>query len=340
MGAVRFDLRKSMNMKKRIIICIVALVCVAAVKTRFAPPVAKVTVRVLDEGQQPLPGATVSFGFKDRLTSKDEVVRGKTDADGLITAEGGAGPTGVSNQVTLEGYYDGWAPIPKFYEVDSLDRWKPWNEIFTTTLRRLGKPVPLYVKKLRKLEIPVLGQSCGYDLEAGDWVGPWGNGKTPDLIFKATRDYRDWFNFAVEVELKFAQPKDGLVRMAWVDEGRHSVFHWERLAPETGYKDNHLIRFINRDPRGGVRPTQTFDDRAQDIGYFFRVRTVEENGQIMAARYGKITGDIAIEARDSKTCLIMFTYYLNPTSLDRNLEWDPKHNLLNGLGPDEPPRDP
>ena len=96
-----------------------------------------------------------------------------------------------------------------------------------------------------------------------------------------------------------------------------------------------------RDPKLNQFPERTFEitkDREQ--GYFFRVRTMEENGQIIAANYGKITGDIEIEARDSKTCYIAFTYYLNPTSNDRNLEWDTTKNLIPGLKSEETPREP
>lgn len=34
---------------------------------------------------------------------------------------------------------------------------------------------------------------------------------------------------------------------------------------------------------------------------------------------------------NSKTMIVLFTYYLNPTPNDRNLEFDPKRNLLQGL---------
>ena len=85
----------------------------------------------------------------------------------------------------------------------------------------------------------------------------------------------------------------------------------------------------------------TFDSsKDREQGYFFRVRTVEENGRIISANYGKITGDIGIEPRSNKTCLIFFTYYYNPTSLDQNLEWDPRRNLLQGLNREQTPTAP
>ena len=54
--------------------------------------------------------------------------------------------------------------------------------------------------------------------------------------------------------------------------------------------------------------------------YFFRVRTVlDEHGNVKSALYGKIYGDF-----------MQFTYYLNPTPNDHNIEFDPPRNLLGG----------
>ena len=55
--------------------------------------------------------------------------------------------------------------------------------------------------------------------------------------------------------------------------------------------------------------------------FYFRVRTKsDENGNVVSTRYGKIYGDLA-----------QFTYYLNPTPNSRNIEFDPKQDLLGGL---------
>lgn len=329
-------------MKTIILICLGALLGVAAAVNRLELPTAKVTVQVLDEDRKPVSGATVRFGFRERLAANEDVfIVGQTNVEGLFTGEGGCDPSGIGLDINKRGYYQGGAPIPKFSKVDPLtNHWQPWDETYTTVLRPLGKPVPLCAKWLRKLDIPVLDQACGYDLEKGDWVAPWGQGDHADFIFQAKRDYRDYFNFTVEVELTFSQPTDGLVRTSWPEVGRYSTFHWERMAPEAGYAAPHHIRFVNRDPRSVERPEQSFDDRAENKGYFFRVRTVEQNGRIVAANYGKITGDIGIDARDTKTCYVYFTYYFNPASMDRNLEWDTKRNLISGLSWEETPREP
>lgn len=69
----------------------------------------------------------------------------------------------------------------------------------------------------------------------------------------------------------------------------------------------------------------------EDLNYFFRVRTRKEGGKIVSANYGKIDRDIDFDIINSDTALLFFTYYLNPTPNDRNMEFDPKRNLLTGL---------
>jgi len=61
------------------------------------------------------------------------------------------------------------------------------------------------------------------------------------------------------------------------------------------------------------------------------VRTVlDEKGNILSALYGKIHGDITVSGTLRETSKIIFTYYLNPTPNDRNIEFDPNKNLFGG----------
>jgi hypothetical protein len=331
-----------MTMKTKMLICLCALLGVAAADaTRRLTmlPKVRITAKVVDEMGNPISGALVKFVFGESHDAKAIVkVEGLTAEGGLFTGEGYSdGSYGAS--ITKEGFYlSGLGAAPVSEIVDG--RWHPWDATYTTTLRPIETPVPLYAKRVQTA-VPVLDQPCGYDLEKGDWVAPHGKGVHPDITFKALRDYKDWFSFTVEAVVTFAQPLDGLVRMKSPTYARNSVFRWERSAPESGYAASHTIRFVNRDPRSGKKPEQTFDmTKEYEQGYFVRLRTQEQNGRIVAANYGKITGDIGIDPRDTKTCMILFTYYLNPTSLDRNMEWDPKRNLLPGLSWEETPRDP
>jgi hypothetical protein len=300
----------------------------------FELPAAKVAVRVIDENQQPIENANVSLGFGDMA------VKGMTDVRGLFTGEGRCGVAGIGSTITKDGYYLGSAPIPKFSEIDTNNnQWKPWDETYTAILRPIGKPVALYAKKVQT-DIPVLNQSCAYDLEAGDWVMPYGKGMKKDLIFFIHKDIKNVQNFDAQGEVTFANPLDGLQETSISEIGKNSVFRWDRQAPENGYEPKFQLQNTWLSD-SGQKPIRSFkfNDREWE-GYFFRVRTVEQNDQIVSAYYGKIRGGIEIEPRESSTCKITFTYYFNPNPNDRNLEWKMKNDLFGGLTDTETPREP
>ena len=62
---------------------------------------------------------------------------------------------------------------------------------------------------------------------------------------------------------------------------------------------------------------------------------IDEGGKVKSALYGKIDGEFGLDAINSKTCFVLFTYYLNPTSNDRNMEFNPQKNLFTDLTSDE-----
>jgi len=302
-------------------------------------PKAKVTARIVDENRKAIIDANVRFSFSGALDDTAVVkVEGMTDAQGEFAGEGHC-RRDIGTSVTKDGYYESVVNLPKFTE-HAGGKWQPWNPACETILRPIGKPIALYAKKIQA-DVPTLDQLCGYDLEVGDWTAPYGKGFKRDFIFKIHRDFKDQFNFKVEAEITFKQPDDGLMLMTSPPVAHDSVFRWERYAPETGYDGTpRNLYFINHDPRSGQKQEKNFDFWKHDAGYFFRVRTVKQEGQIVSAHYGKIIGDIGIDPRNSKTCTIILTYYFNPTSLDRNLEWDTKKNLFSGLTDMETPREP
>lgn len=327
-----------MTMKTKLFICLGALLGVAAAVQQVGWPLARLTVHVVGEQGEPIPGADVTISFREKMSDQNAWAVGKSDNEGNFTAEGHSDRR-LGGFVRKAGYYDsgtGWT----IFKDPVLGKWQPWDSVAEVSLRPIGTPVAMAAKRVQG-DIPALDQPCGYDLEKGDWVAPHGKGVYSDLTFTVRRDYKDRSNFTTEAEVTFAQLLDGLVRMKAPAYARNSALAWERSASQTGYVAPHKISFFSRDLKTHVDREKSFEttkDREQ--GYFFRVRTVEESGRIIAANYGKITGDIGIDPRDSKTCLITFTYYLNPTSLDRNVEWDTKRNLLQGLNREQAPTAP
>lgn len=322
-----------MTTQTKLLICMVALLCVAAVdavKRRTEMPRAKLTVKVLDEQGAPLSDVNVTLTFMDPKTRDGVPVDGRTNAEGLFSGEGYTDGV-MGGSVNKEGYYRGDFPFHQFSGLES-GRWEPWDATYTTNLRPILRPHAMYAKRVQ-IDIPVLDQPCSYDLEKGDWLPPHGKGVQADLVFKARRNFKSRTDFDVRVEMSFSNQRDGLLKTDLPAVGKYSSFKWEREAPHAGYAQGIELRHA-------ATADAVIHSYERDDTFYFRVRTIEENGRVVAANFGKISGGLRLDGMNSQTCTILFTYYLNPTSLDRNLEWDTKRNLISGLSWEETPREP
>jgi hypothetical protein len=126
-------------------------------------------------------------------------------------------------------------------------------------------------------------------------------------------------------KLTFHAPGDGLFAISMSpDQG--SALRLPAVAPKDGYMAE-LSEQLNDTPSKGWEKSEK-----KDQNYYFRVRTAkDDSGNIVSAHYGKIYGDFRIDAINSKTLLIFFQYYVNPTPNSRNVEFDPKQNLFKNL---------
>lgn len=305
----------------------------AIAQQKTETPLAKMTVRVLDEQGQPISGALVRMGFAEKFARSQQVmIKGLTDLHGEFTSEG-HGDVTLSADARKDGYYLSGAGRVLFEKVIN-GRYQPWNPTNTTILRKVEKPIAMYAKSVWA-DIPEVGQPCGYDLAVGDWVAPWGKGTASDFIFTLQRAYTNSDNFALAVDIGFVQARDGIQEVTLPKEFAHSYFSWPRLAPDDGYRPAWRSEYSNSPAT--LRRKNASDNQK----FFFRVRTVERNGRIVSALYGKISGGFELVGfANSKTCKVHLGYYLNPTSLDRNMEFDMKNNLFNKLKDDEQPRSP
>ncbi len=287
-------------------------------------PRARVTVHVIGEDGQPIPDAKVTFSFHVPLPNNPTgVIIGSTDTNGNFTAESEMSIGGLGNGITKDGYYFGGASIPTFTRHIG-DHWQPWDQTYTTVLRKIKNPIPMYVCSMGS-DIPQVGVPCGYDLEEGDWVAPYGKGKTADFIVTLTnRIYNAFQDFDVSAIITFPNDGDGIQEVQLPEEFANSQFKWPREAPETGYQTQLVIRNALFPSSQNKQPITTWKEHQT---YFFRVRTAKQGNQIVSALYGKINSGISLEPRGAKLCDFGFIYYLNPTSLDRNMEWDPQKNL-------------
>jgi hypothetical protein len=204
-------------------------------------------------------------------------------------------------------------------------RWQPWNPTVEVEMKRIVNPIPLYTKSV-KLQYPKMGESFGFDLLKADWVSPHGKGERADFIFSTQTHYdgslvtnytQKTRAFESSFTLRFSCEDDG-IQPFYADPLKGSVLRLPRMAPESNY-EKELIqhKYVRRQGR--------YLETRRDENWFFRVRTEkDEEGNIVSALYGKIHGAIQWGWEGG----VVFSYYLNPTPNDRNLEFDGKNNLF------------
>ena len=202
----------------------------------------------------------------------------------------------------------GWA-----YQYDEAK----WNPIIEIVLKRIIKPIPMYAKRI-DMEPPANNKPVGYDLMIGDWVGPYGKGINNDILF--TREYsrKSLQDYDYKLTVSFPKAGDGIQEFPVPYKNMEgSALRSPHEVPTNGYQPQ-IVRLNISHP--GQKLIFDYDENR---AYFFRVRTVlDENGNVKSALYGKIYGDF-----------MQFSYYLSPTPNSRNVEFDPKRNLMKNLKP-------
>jgi hypothetical protein len=286
----------------------------------------KAAVHVTDELRQPVNGAHVVIGYyisppPGQSIAMDKKV-GLTDLNGLFRASARAQSVDLEFAVQKDGYY----PTYQSYELGLNYDPVRWNPTQSVVLKKVGTPVPMYARKAQ-IEVPEIGKPIGFDLLEYGWVAPYGKGKHGDFIFETQRRWKDRNDFETKMEVKFFHTSDGISGpQAPTSQG--SALRLPATAPLEGYL-SELSRTLSRDPVSGW-----VKDGNKDQNYYFRVRTeLDETGSVKSALYGKIHGDFQLDPINSKTLYIFFTYYINPETNSRNVEFDPSKNLFGDVPP-------
>jgi hypothetical protein len=271
----------------------------------------KATLKVVDENGVPVAGANAGVGFYTNSTPTS--MDGTTDTNGIFTATHSAltDLNQLGFEVDKTGYYTtrmGCLLEPPYDPAK-------WNPTETLVLKKVGKPIAMYARRVEQGP-PVFNEPVGYDLMVGDWVAPNGKGISTDIIFTGKLDKKDRNDFDYKLTISFPKADDGIQEFAVPDAEKGSGLRSPHEAPVNGYQTN-VVKTMSHHPGQGAKDDMNDPNR----NYFFRVRTAKDHeGNIVSAHYGKIYGDF-----------MQFTYYLNPTPNDRNIEFDPKQNLLGGL---------
>jgi hypothetical protein len=270
-----------------------------------------VTITVADEARQPVPDANVKVIFST-FTPKDERVStnisGQSGSEGVFHASSVyTGDPAMLVRAAKPGFY----ATSKPYDLGDYYSVGRWNPEMRLVLKKIGNPASMYAKRIDSYP-PATGKQVGFDLTVGDWAATYGAGQTSDLIFQMQSTRRSPLDYEGTITITFSNQGDGIQEYSAIADESGSELRSPREAPASGYLPKLDRVNISHPPE----PAKwDYDPNRQ---YFFRVRTVlDEQGNVKSALYGKIYGDF-----------MEFTYYLNPTPNDRNVEFDPNHNLL------------
>jgi hypothetical protein len=210
--------------------------------------------------------------------------------------------------------------------------------VTTIGVRRISAPISLIVKEERYSHRDTFGMGDGvlkYDFFTGSYLPPLGTGTVADVEFRRmpieklgngkrtthpgeTPSMRQRETMMVV----FTGADDGVVRVPDSPQSNLRL----RMAPDDGYIRTYTCI---REDGPHLENIRTWDDNKT---LCFRIRTRRnEKGEIVEAYYGKIYGDISFDiANDIRIGSPHFLYYLNPRSMDTNLEYDGRHNLRPG----------
>jgi hypothetical protein len=282
------------------------------------------TITVLDEGEKPVAGATVGFTFS--VNGKFPTYEVITDSNGVatVTAEG---HIRIDVAVSKEGYYKSYYR-DKLYRVGAEKKQVPYDPDEIVTLKEIKKPIALFAAPF-DIKVPKTNEKIGYDLFQNDWISPYGKGKEIDLYFEIKGYYKNPRDHESFLIITFPNPYDGVIETEW-DPKNKSELKSSHLAPLEGYQGSYEKEFSYVMPKGQLGNPQKYVNEHNEYRIFIiRTRTVvNEEGEVIDAKYGKFYGDFNFGGAGSNGSWTKSRfYYINPTSLDRNIEFDPKRNL-------------
>ena len=320
-------------------ISIGAITLVACCLALARDPVLKLTFHVVDDEGNAVAGATAGFGGAGRPKSnggegETNRVGGLTDAQGIFSGEVRVWDATESGyEVRKQGHYAAWA---SFYARPAVwGKWQPWNPTIEVVLKRIRNPVPMHAKRVSG-KLPAKDQEVGYDLMAGDWVGPYGKGKVADMVFRGTGEVFGDRNYRGQLTVTFPGQGNGLIPLE-VAQPQPSPLRMPYEAPNENYESTRTWRAVRKYNPQTLKNEEYINDSSKTLNFFVRVRSeVDTEGKVVKALYGKIHAPFEFGVRRTDNMpVIAFIYYLNPDGT-RNIEFDPKRNLLNPAGKDLP----
>jgi hypothetical protein len=192
-------------------------------------PEAKVSVEVLDESGTRLNNADIVVTFENK---NGEIRRmGVSNTNLLFEAQAHVVSPFVSVSVTKAGYYQSRTSCMFKSRSSAGTKMLPWNPTLTVVMRKQLDQKDMVVEFVELQSAPIFGKPVGYDLEAKDWVAPYGRGKFSDFIFNILQLDNGRVS---EYSISFNSNGDGIQEYIASTE-INSIYKWPYQAPLSGY---------------------------------------------------------------------------------------------------------
>lgn len=301
----------------------------------------EVEVTVSNAEGLPLEGAEFKAIFWGGLPKDDRIVKVLTDAEGAAQLSGRT-EFNTNFFFTKEGYYATEMEKYKWERPDEfLDRSVEID--LDVELKAIKDPQPLIARKKTYI-FPIAETWLGFDLEHSDWVKPYGEGKTTDLLLYYEKEFLGYRTS--EEGLEKVRARRNRTNQAWTEEMAKEIYGTWRgslkikfpgeddgiLEVESAYDRYSNMRMPYEAPAEGYEGAIEWIDASTNEhkppeakGYFMRLRVKKEGEDVVAANYAKINEGILFNPGRNRLTL---NYCFNPEVNDRNLEFDPKANLL------------
>lgn len=340
---MRKEQQEGINMKR-----IYMFLCVLFAMNALVADMARIEALVVDEiTGEPLRGVEVTGNFSMNhglLAVKGSpgpnICKRLTDVSGRckLSGETNLGEAGCYVRHAPRGYYgNSCGGGYTFKHKNFFGVWQPDNLVVTFRVQRIVHPVPLFVKQVgmmfstgnAKDIFPPGSDTLRFDMMKGEYLPPVGNGVVADIEFTRLprQDFGEGVNgggvkgmsYRDSMRVRFLGGGNGLIEMHPPEGAALKI----RTAPESGYVQDYLC-WRGRDK--ALRREGHYDKRRC---FCFRIRARRnDKGEIVEAYYGKIYGDITFNGGHTlagshvPVSSVNMRYYLNPASLDRNLEWN------------------
>lgn len=314
---------------------------------------ARVTAHVVDgDSGEPLPNFNldITYGKLRRGVGcglEPLVFKRVTDDNGICRTSGDTDTGEIGIRTRREGYYQEMVRFAFTNYVASLKRLVPDHQDVTVRVWKVGRQIPLIVQERGSednVDLFAKGNDVlRLDCMLGDYLPPVGTGMVADVEFRRKVDEKMdgdlRLKYHGEMTTTFLGEGNGFIEVKPNPGSRLKI----RSGIDADFEKTH-VSWIKEDLLSAKYVYLQYDTtNSLDVSrcYCFRIRTMkDDSGVVTNAYYGKIYGDIYFacaydETREDNAQKMYIArpdllYYVNPTPMDKNLEFDSRHNLCPG----------